>query len=252
LHAHYVGLHAMNISPTIEQQKRFYAERWEAIDFAGRLKLLRSISILEAIAATKLTKPKIIDLGCGTGWLSAIVGLFSPTVAIELSKSAIAESSKQYKHVQFVEANIFDWEYPINMFDIAISQEVIEHVEDQERYVEISHAILKDDGYLILTTPNPATLNAMPEEQRTKWSNQPLESYISIDKLRSLLRRKYQINYVTTIILGYGTKGSYRIMNSMRLMSVMQKFRIANLFDEIRKKCGYGLHTVVLAKKINK
>lgn len=177
----------------IDLQRQFYNDRWHDFTFANRLKLERCIAILEALRSTRIREPRIIDLGCGSGWLASILGVFGPTTAVDLSDVAIDEAQKRYSHVNFYQADIMNWEYPEEAFDIAVSQEVIEHVEDQDRYLRIARGLLRTGGFLILTTPNARTFYALPEEVRKAWSNQPIENWISIAELRKLLKPHFDM-----------------------------------------------------------
>lgn len=233
----------------IDLQRQFYNDRWHDFTFANRLKLERCIAILEALRSTRIREPRIIDLGCGSGWLASILGVFGPTTAVDLSDVAIDEAQKRYSHVNFYQADIMNWEYPEEAFDIAVSQEVIEYVEDQDRYLRIARGLLRTGGFLILTTPNARTFYALPEEVRKAWSNQPIENWISIAELRKLLKPHFDILHISTIIPGYGVKGSYRFVNSQRFYHVLKLLRLHNTFDWARLKAGYGLHTIAVAQK---
>src|SRR5690606_27001926 len=135
------------IMTSVHHQEQFYNNRWQDFDFANRLKLARCINILNGLLGTKKVAPRIIDLGCGAGWLTSILGQFGPTVGVELSRRAVEEAARKFPHVTFIQADIFTWDYPKEEFDIVVSQEVIEHVDEQERYLAIAHDLLQPDGY---------------------------------------------------------------------------------------------------------
>lgn len=244
-----VAVIAKKTTPDLEVQRAFYEQRWQEYAFANFLKLARCVAILEGIAATKLYQPKILDLGCGTGWLSSVVGNFGPTTAVDLSSTAVENAAIKHPHVQFMQTDVFDWDYPEEQFDIVISQEVIEHVEDQNAYLGIAYRMLRRGGYLILTTPNARTLYAMPEEQRNSWSQQPIENWLNTSELENLLKDRFEIIRLTTIIPGYGVKGTYRLANSLRFKSFFEKAAGGCLFDDLRLGLGYGLHIFALTKK---
>jgi 2-polyprenyl-3-methyl-5-hydroxy-6-metoxy-1,4-benzoquinol methylase len=240
----------MSAKTVLGKQAAFYDQRWSDFAYANRLKLERCRSILSALASTKLFEPRIVDLGCGAGWLAGVVGNFGPTTGVDLSHQAVAEAAVRYPYVQFIQADILNWKYPKNSFDLVISQEIIEHVNDQRGYIEVAHGLLDEGGYLILTTPNARTMHAMPEEARKAWSNQPIENWLTISQLRSLLEERFEIISLTTIIRNSGTKGLYRVVNSHRLKGFFAKLGLAGVFNSLPCLLGYGLHIVVVGKKI--
>ena len=233
----------------IEEQKTFYNERWGEFEFANRLKLMRCTAILRAMAASGLYQPKIIDLGSGTGWLAGIIGNFGPTTGVELSNTAVIEASRKYPHVQFMDEDILQWDYPKETFDIVVSQEDIEHIEVQKAYLDVAHGLLRPKGYLILTTPNARTFEAMPKHQREAWSNQPIENWLTVAELRDLLQHRFEVVRLTTIIPNHGILGVYRFVNSVWLKALFQRLRLGNSFDSLRLNLGYGLHTLAVARK---
>lgn len=233
----------------LHSQVDFYNHLWQDFKYANIYKLTRCTAILDAIRSTQLDEPRILDLGCGAGWLSAVLGVFGPTVGIDLSENAILSARSRYLHVQFVASNIFEWEFPRSAFDVVVSQEVIEHVADQADYLRIAWEALRPGGYLILTTPNKATLLAMPDEQMKTWSTQPIENWLSIRDLKRLVAQRFRISHIQTVIPGLGHRGLRRLFNSTRIENLMENMRVTPFYDRLRLSIGLGLHVVVLAQK---
>ncbi|HLO16667.1 MAG TPA: class I SAM-dependent methyltransferase [Anaerolineales bacterium] len=235
---------------SIEHQKMFYNEYWQEFEYANYLKLARCAAILDRLQQTKLVQPKIIDLGCGTGWLTGILGHFGPAVGVDLSDIAIRQAQKRYPFVEFIQANIIEWDYPRSSFDLVISQEVIEHFENQASYIEVAYGLLKGGGYLILTTPNKNTFYAMPEEQRKAWAVQPIENWLTAPELKAVLRScGFEVIQMTTVIPAYGIKGIYRLFASRRLRQLLKFLYLEGLFLRLRLRLGLGLHLFTVARK---
>ncbi|MBA2311631.1 MAG: class I SAM-dependent methyltransferase [Actinobacteria bacterium] len=237
-------------SPGIEHQRRFYNDRWSNQERSlNRLKLLRTIAILDAVARTNISEPAIVDLGCGEGWLPSILGHFGATHGVDLSDAALVEAAGRYPWVSFEHADILNWDHPRASFDIVVSQEVIEHIDDQTKYLRIALSLLKPGGYLILTTPNARTFNSMPQAQRQAWSDQPIEKWLTRRELKSLLRQaEFDIVSVQTLIPWVG-RGAWRTLaNSRRLRGSLRRLHLERLYEGRYLKHGLGLHTIAVAQ----
>ena len=103
----------------IQSQREYYNDRWQKQNFLHPLKRARCAAILQAFAECKLQNPRILDLGCGSGWLAGILGNFGPTVGVELSDIAIETAALANPQVEYICADFFDWD-----FDFAIGQDV--------------------------------------------------------------------------------------------------------------------------------
>ena len=233
-------------------QKEYYDRRWAREEFANTLQASRCAAILSGIACLDLTRPRILDLGCGSGWLTAVLAQFGPTVGVDLSDHAVREASKRYPWVRFYATNIMEWKEPLQLgeFDVVVSQEVIEHVPNQVKYLKIASDFLKGGGFLLLTTPNARTMAAMPEDLLKAWSDQPLENLLTPKQLKEMVRSLFNIIEATTIIPGYGEKGLYRITSSYKLGRVLTRLGLRRAFDAACLRIGSGLHTFVIAKKV--
>lgn len=232
-----------------EAQRTFYNLRSEGFAFIRNWKLQRCIQILSAIAETKLVDPRIIELGCGTGWLTSILGTIGPAVGVDLADAAIERASERYPHVAFIAADIPAWEYPKGSFDIVVSHEVLEHVKDQDGYLEVACGLLRTGGWLILTTPNRDTFAALSPGAAVAFDPQPIENTLNVGEVRSLLLRRLAIVRVTTIVPGHGVKGAYRIASSQSLRAFLGKLGVSWIFDGLAVRLGFGLHILATARK---
>jgi 2-polyprenyl-3-methyl-5-hydroxy-6-metoxy-1,4-benzoquinol methylase len=231
-------------------QKDYYDRRWGREKFANAFQASRCAAILAEIARLDINQPRILDLGCGSGWLSAILSQFGPTTGVDLSDHVVREGHELYPWVHFYSADILEWEEAsqLGQFDIVVSQEVIEHISDKPKYLRIAFDLLKDGGTLLLTTPNPRTLGAMREEIRRSWSNQPYEEFLTRSHLKQMVRSLFDIADVRTIISA-GERGLYRVVNSYKLGKILASVGLYRTFEATCLRAGFGLHTFVVARK---
>jgi 2-polyprenyl-3-methyl-5-hydroxy-6-metoxy-1,4-benzoquinol methylase len=128
-------------------------------DTYGILKRLHYlINTIRKAGAEKNNKPRILDIGCGTGInitipiaLSgyAIKGIDIDAKSIEKAKSLSQSIPNISFSCQGIEPLINNEE-----FDIIICSEVLEHVPDTGKFLKNVRSIMDDDGLLILTIPN--------------------------------------------------------------------------------------------------
>src|SRR2546421_4819640 len=120
--------------PNLTNQQRFW-ETWNATwrdpEHLNEWSVRRGETILQLLHSLNLDDPKILDLGCGTGWLSDMLANFGPTTGVDLAESVIATARSRAPHVAFLAGDIFQMPLPANHFDVVVSQEVIAHVADQ-------------------------------------------------------------------------------------------------------------------------
>jgi len=233
-----------------EEQRKYYNERWRESGYINRLKLERCIAILESLKSLPVTEPSIIDLGCGTGWLSSILAHVGPTVGVDLSDLAIESAKRNYPFVKFIQADIQNWDYSgLGSFDVVVSQEVIEHFNDQQQHLRLISELLRAQGYLILTTPNAKTFVAMPGDQQKSWSSQPIENLLGKKMLRQLAEPYFEVLTLRTIIPAYGSKGIYRFFSSSRIKKLSMKLRLDGALIMLRLRLGLGLHLVLVGRK---
>lgn len=237
--------------PNIDYQKKFYDNYWNNKGYLNRLKLLRAIKILQYLSyiKTKIKEPEIIDFGCGDGRFTAFIGEFGNTSGVELSEETVNRSNLKYPWVKFLQGDCISMEVPKEKYDIVISQEVIEHVWEQDVYLRQCHKMLKPGGYIILTTPNKRILNLM---KTSNWSNQPIENIITFQKIKHIINKSnFKIIKSETIIFNYGDKGLLKIVNSKYLIGFLDKIGLTWIREIVLSKLGLGLHSAILAQKIN-
>lgn len=234
----------------IENQKSFYDEYWRPNKYLNSLKLRRCVKILEffTVVKRKIKEPNILDLGSGDGRFTSFLGQFGNTDALELSQYAVDTSNELYPHVTYKQGNALDFDFKNVTYDVVVSQEVLEHIEDKPKYIKVCYEALKSNGYLILTTPNKNVLDHMTDGKT--WSTQPIELPITKGELKMLLKQNnFKIINYESIIMNFGNKGFYKIINNGYLVSGFKKVGLGKLRELILSKQGFGLHHCILAQK---
>jgi len=232
----------------IREQSVFYDDYWKGLTKMNSLKLERACVILKYFLILKKWKelPNVVELGCGDGRLISFIGFFCNAVGVELSDRAVERAKKMFPHVTYISGDVFKAELTKETYNAVISTEVIEHIEAQNEYLALCHTLLTKGGYLILTTPNKYV---MERKKGGNWSNQPIEKLVSKKDLKDMVKEHFKLIKHTTIISGHGDLGILKFVKYF--YKGMRKLGLIRTADFLICKLGFGLHQVILARKID-
>jgi SAM-dependent methyltransferase len=233
-----------------DDHRQFYNRRWESFTYLNSGKLRRATQILQVVADLPLREPRTIELGCGTGWLTGMLGLYGPATGVDLSDSGIEVARGAFPHVRFLAQNALEWVYPKGEFDLVVSHEVIEHVQDQARYLAVARGLLRKGGYLVMTTPNKSIWDARPEGVRKNYDLQPLENWLTRGQLRSLLRNNFIIKRLTTICPTHLATGLRRLPCSIQVTMAARFLGFGDTYQGFLLRIGLGAHLLAVAEAL--
>lgn len=116
---------------------------------------------LRYLFASHYVKGKtVLDLACGTGYgsyLLATKGKAKKIFSVDISPKAIQYAKKNYSDSKinyFVDKAELIENIKDNSIDIFVSFETIEHIKKQDAFLKQVKRVMKDDGILIVSTPN--------------------------------------------------------------------------------------------------
>jgi cyclopropane fatty-acyl-phospholipid synthase-like methyltransferase len=129
-------------------------------------------------------RPRILDLGCGRGWLTRALSAYGDVIGTDVVASSVDRARELFPDLRFEQTDIrglIDSRGP-GSFDVVVSSEVLEHVEDEEKHAFLGgiHRLLEPGGYAILTTPRG---ELWEHWRRSRDWKQPVEEWISEDEL---------------------------------------------------------------------
>ena len=95
----------------------------------------------------------ILDVGCGLGMYVRKMRHFSPDVyGVDIDPDKVAKASKELSNIQVAPAEKLP--FPDGYFDVILSHEVIEHVNDDAQAIGEAYRCLKPGGRLVVFCPN--------------------------------------------------------------------------------------------------
>ena len=103
---------------------------------------------------------KVLDAACGEGYGSKILSQFCDSiVGIDIDELTINNAKNKYKdkkNMSFINSSIEKLPFSDNTFDVVVSFETIEHVNEiiQDKFLKEVSRVLKDGGIFIISTPN--------------------------------------------------------------------------------------------------
>lgn len=126
----------------------------------ARVNLVRHrVAHLYAIRRIRNSR-RVLDVGCGTGYGSAMVAPHvGEVVCIDSSDEAVARAraSNRLDNLEFVAMPATALGFPDNSFDAAYSVQVIEHIDDVETHLAEVLRVLRPGGSYVAATPNRLT-----------------------------------------------------------------------------------------------
>ncbi len=100
----------------------------------------------------------VCDVACGEGYGSALMASSAKTViGVDLDIETIDNASKKntgIDNLSFIQSNALNLEFEDNEIDVIVSFETLEHLTDHDELLTEFIRILKNDGLLIISTPD--------------------------------------------------------------------------------------------------
>lgn len=132
---------------------------------------------------------RVLDLACGTGYGTAILGSTGAEVTgVDISADAIkiARRRNTGDNVKFLIADCFDLPFESGSFDVVVANEMIEHVAEHDGLLQEARRVLAPGGLLLASTPNK------PVYHRFKTPNIFHVSEMEMPEFQRLLDRHFR------------------------------------------------------------
>jgi ubiquinone/menaquinone biosynthesis C-methylase UbiE len=103
------------------------------------------------------TGRRVLDLGSGAGYGSAVLAdCAQEVIALDVALDALLTTKLKATNVATVAGNGARLPLRDKSFDLVVSFQVIEHTEDETRYLEEVRRVLTPGGLFVVSTPNKA------------------------------------------------------------------------------------------------
>lgn len=125
---------------------------------------------------------RILDAGCGTGYLAKRLQKFGDVIGLDYNKEALKYAKK--RGVKIVEGGVVRMPFKAGSFNLVTSIDVLYHssIKDDLRVLKEFYRVLKKGGYLILRVPATKALHLRHDvhvHTRERYSKIDLERKLS-------------------------------------------------------------------------
>jgi len=234
-----------------------YFERWE---------------FKKVLDLVPFKKAKIIDIGCGEGYFLKLAkekgfevfGIDFNENAIKIAKEKFGiENLYPYTLEEFME------KFPNEKFDFVCFFHLLEHLEDPLNFMKNIKKILKEDGYIAFSLPNPKRFFLyfnfreewdFPPHHLTRWNEKSIDKLLNILGFE-LIKKEYEPLKIKEILEGIiMIKTSFGIIKKLEdekegsLVNNEQKRKkkfLINILKEIKRFILYpfSLYNFIKLKK---
>ena len=106
--------------------------------------------------AAKLVRGTVLEVGSGEGYgIIELAPKADHYIAVDKYNTEISDELKKENNITFIQAEVPPLKgIKDNSVDFVVTFQVIEHINDDEMFLQEIHRVLKPGGKLILTTPN--------------------------------------------------------------------------------------------------
>lgn len=136
-------------------RRQFNEERYPQPWSPPPAEAVRIQAILDLVGCHK----RMLDIGCRDGSIGQLLcKRGNEVIGIEISETAVALAREKGLHALRLDVEVEVLPFPEESFDVVVAAELIEHIYDIDRFLEEIRRMLKNGGFLVLTTPNLASL----------------------------------------------------------------------------------------------
>ncbi len=241
----------MPSQPTIQEQAEFY-DRWneenrtDGFDNVSPEIRLRGERILARFSEMGLSGKRILEVGCGTGWLSQRLKSFGSVTAIDLSPKAIEYAAAHDPESEYIAADFLEYDFADTRFDVIVCVETLFYVEDQRRFMQKLLNLSEPGARLAFTTINSFVYS----RSRDIGPPEPgqVRSWLSRKETSALIREYFSLDESFTIE-PRGDMGILRLVNSVKLNSLIETVMSAERVKALKERAGLGGGILYFAHK---
>jgi len=229
----------------LEEQRQAW-NQWNSQVLHGNARALREWAEIETqLKISERHNLRILEVGCGAGWLAERLMKYGAVTATDLSDEVL-EAKRRLPAIDFRKGDFFQLELPTNSFDVVVTQHVLAHVSDQPAFITRIADLLVEGGRIIIVTQNRPVLE--------RWSAIPgpypgqLRRWVSARELRHLVNPHFKDVEISSV-LPAGDQGFLRVVNSYKVNRILQSIFGADTIHSAKEKALLGQSLILCATR---
>jgi SAM-dependent methyltransferase len=163
-------MHASGSSSSTARYREFYEQKalaYPELDAPALARCEKAVGLGELAPGQR-----VLDIACKDAVLLAAIGkagLAVDYVGLDISERVVTKNQERGLSGTYVCANILEGApFGDQSFDRVFALEILEHVPGPERLLQEAHRMLRDNGRLLLSVPNPYYYMELVNELRRR------------------------------------------------------------------------------------
>ena len=230
-----------------DSQRKFW-NAWDTqhLQTVGEETRRRGDEVFGLISSLNLERPRILEIGCGNGWLTERLLSFGPVTGVDIADAAIQEARRRVPSAEFHSGNILEMGLPHNSFDVVVTLETFSHVADQPKLIEVIANLLRDRGYLILPTQNRSIY--MRKQSHCTSTRRSVAALGDDAGIAAAVVGLCECLRSGAVERG-GNLGPLGVVNSVKVTSFLSRIFSKERVVRAKERLGLGQTLVMLARK---
>lgn len=223
--------------------------RWNALSreqrTVGPISRRQAETVLAWIRALGRRDLKILDAGCGAGWLVQELVDFGHVTGIDFAADVLARARERVPAATFVAGDLLTT--PLEgRYDVIVSLEVLAHVADQRALMGRFASLLVPGGSLLLATQNRPVLERWSEVGGPMPGT--LRRWVDRNQLRELLEPRFVVDELISVE-PVGDVGALRIWNAPKIERVADALFGVGRYKRFKERRFLG-HTLMARARL--
>lgn len=200
---------------------------------------LRHLFAYEFAKRKALENNLVLEIGSGEGYGTSLISQnVSKIIGLDVDPATVSNASSKYgsERCMFRTYDGVSVPYAPDTFDIVISFQVIEHIENVPLYISEVYRVLRDNGIFILTTPN-RIYRLKPGQE--PWNKYHIREFYP-HEVRNVLETKFRNVKI------FGIRGNEEVQR-IEIERVKQKGKPLNKWTMVRLLDPLGITRLIPA-----